>query len=174
MININKHNDLKSFLFALILTIFILSRFSVLFGEALFEEWLFLNPGINLYKQNIYTLDLGELSKNSNPFHKPPLTSIIYGFFSNFFFNKKNQYITDSINGYRAIRADTFKKLNCDEAGYAIEYQMTIRALKADIKIKEFPTIENNRIAGISQAPSISAGFIFIRCLLKELIKKFF
>jgi hypothetical protein len=88
MINNNKHNDLKSFLFALILTIFILSRFSVLFGEALLEEWLFLNPGINLYRQNIYTLDLGELSKNSNPFHKPPLTSIIYGFFSNFFSDK--------------------------------------------------------------------------------------
>ncbi len=100
--------------------------------------------------------------------------NLFFNFLANFFFNKKNQYITDSINGYRAIRADTFKKLNCDEAGYAIEYQMTIRALKADIKIKEFPTIENNRIAGISQAPSISTGFIFIRCLLKELIKKFF
>lgn len=85
MININKHNNLNFSLFILILIIFILLRFSVLFGEALFEEWLFLNPGINLYVRNLYILDLGELSKNSNPFHKPPLTSIIYGFFSNFF-----------------------------------------------------------------------------------------
>jgi len=100
--------------------------------------------------------------------------NLVFNFLANFFFNKRNKYITDSINGYRAIRADIFKKLNCDEAGYAIEYQMTIRALKADIKIREFPTIENNRIAGISQAPSISTGFTFIRCLLKELIKKFF
>jgi hypothetical protein len=51
---------------------------------------------------------------------------------------------------------------------------MTIRALRHNAKIKEFPTIENNRIAGISQAPSISTGFTFLRCLLKELTKKFF
>jgi hypothetical protein len=49
---------------------------------------------------------------------------------------------------------------------------MTIRALRQNAKIKEFPTIENNRIAGISQAPSISTGFTFLRCLLKELTKK--
>ena len=47
---------------------------------------------------------------------------------------------------------------------------MTIRAMKKNLKIKEFPTIENNRIAGISQAPSIQTGIIFIRCLLKEII----
>jgi len=88
MIKINKNNNLNFFLFIIILIIFILIRFSVLFGEALFEEWLFLNPGINLYAQNLYILDLGELSKNSNPFHKPPLTSIIYGFFSNFFYDQ--------------------------------------------------------------------------------------
>ena len=64
--------------------------------------------------------------------------------------------------------------MNCNEIGYAIEYQMTIRALRQNAKIKEFPTIENNRIAGISQAPSISTGFTFLRCLLKELTKKFF
>lgn len=90
------------------------------------------------------------------------------------FFRKNNKYITDSINGYRAIRSKVFKQLNCDEAGYAIEYQMTIRALKEDMKIKEFPTIENKRIAGISQAPSISTGLTFIRCLFKETKKKFF
>ena len=66
-------------------------------------------------------------------------------------------------------KSKKFSKLKCDEK-HAIEYQMTIRAMKKNLKIKEFPTIENNRIAGISQAPSIQTGITFIRCLLKEII----
>lgn len=93
----------------------------------------------------------------------------IFNFFANIFFNK-NKYVTDSINGFRGINRKSFLKLKCDEKNYAIEYQMTIRAMKKNLKIKEFPTIENNRIAGISQAPSIQTGITFIRCLLKEII----
>tara|TARA_X000000950_G_C13887866_1_gene649613 strand:- start:1622 stop:2335 length:714 start_codon:yes stop_codon:yes gene_type:complete len=93
----------------------------------------------------------------------------IFNLFANLFFNQKN-FITDSINGYRGIKRKTFYKLKCDEKKYAIEYQMTIRAMKKKLKICEFPTIENDRIAGITQAPSIETGITFIRCLLKEIL----
>ena len=93
----------------------------------------------------------------------------IFNFLANLFFNKNN-YITDSINGFRGLKKDKFKKLKCDENFYAIEFQMTIRSMKIGYKIKEFATIESDRIAGVSQAPSIPTGLTFIRALLKEII----
>ena len=93
----------------------------------------------------------------------------IFNFLANLFFNNNN-YITDSINGFRGLKKDKFKKLKCDENFYAIEFQMTIRSMKIGYKIKEFATIESDRIAGVSQAPSIPTGLTFIRALLKEII----
>ena len=93
----------------------------------------------------------------------------IFNFLANLFFNNSN-YVSDSINGFRGLRKNKFKNLKCDENYYAIEYQMTIRSMKMGYKIKEFATFESNRIAGISQAPSIPTGLTFIRALLKEII----
>ena len=47
---------------------------------------------------------------------------------------------------------------------------MTIRSMKIGYKIKEFATIESDRIAGVSQAPSIPTGLTFIRALIKEIL----
>ncbi len=77
--------------------------------------------------------------------------------------------VTDTINGYRAIRKSLFKKLNLDAAGFAIEFQMTIRALKVGAKIAEIPTIEGNRIGGQSTSHAIPTGLKFIYYLIKEL-----
>ena len=93
----------------------------------------------------------------------------IFNFLANLFFNN-GIYVTDSINGFRGLKKKKFAKLKCDENYYAIEYQMTIRSMKNEYKIKEFATIEKDRIAGTSQAPSIPTGLTFIRALLKEII----
>ena len=52
---------------------------------------------------------------------------------ANLFFNN-GKYVSDSINGFRGLRKDKFKKLKCDESYYAIEYQMTIRSMKIGYK----------------------------------------
>lgn len=78
--------------------------------------------------------------------------------------------VTDSINGYRAIRKDSFNKLNLDAAGFAIEYQMTIRALKLKMKVSEIATIEGERIGGQSTSYAIPTGLKFIRYFLGEVI----
>ncbi|MEX2028730.1 MAG: glycosyltransferase family 2 protein [Candidatus Curtissbacteria bacterium] len=78
--------------------------------------------------------------------------------------------VTDTINGYRAIRKGLFKKLNLDAEGFAIEFQMTIRALKAKARIAEIPTIEGNRIGGASTSYAIPTGFKFIYYLLREVV----
>lgn len=77
-------------------------------------------------------------------------------------------HLTDSINGYRAIRKSVFKKLNLDAKGFAIEYQMSIRALKLKLKITEIPTIEGARIGGQSTSYAISTGLRFVYFLLRE------
>lgn len=78
--------------------------------------------------------------------------------------------VTDSINGFRAIRKDKFFALNLDAEGFAIEYQMTLRALKAGYKIMEIPTIESNRIGGESTAHAIPTGLKVLRVLIREII----
>lgn len=77
--------------------------------------------------------------------------------------------VTDSINGYRAIRKNAFNKLNLDASGFAIEFQMTIRALKLKLKIDEIPTVEGNRIGGTSTSYAIPTGLQFLGYLLREL-----
>ncbi len=77
--------------------------------------------------------------------------------------------VTDSINGYRAIRKDALKKLRLDASGFAVEYQMTIRALKLGLKVSEIPTIEGNRIGGQSTSYAIPTGLKFLGYLLREI-----
>lgn len=91
---------------------------------------------------------------------------------ANCFFRKTGMYVTDSINGYRAITKKAFASLNLDAEGFAIEYQMTIRAMKQRMIIKEIPTIEGNRIGGTSGSLAIPTGISFIGYFLRELVRK--
>lgn len=88
---------------------------------------------------------------------------------SNLLFRGK---LTDSINGFRAIRKQKFLELNPDTEGFGIEFQMSIRALKKKFKIKEIPTIESDRIGGASTAHTFETGWLFIKLILKELLRK--
>ena len=42
----------------------------------------------------------------------------------------RGPYVTDTINGYRAIRRSTLETLGADADGFVIEYQMLIKAMK--------------------------------------------
>jgi hypothetical protein len=86
----------------------------------------------------------------------------------NLLFRKSGPYITDSINGFRAITRETARLLQLDALDYTIEYQMTIRSLKKRRRIVEFPTTEAARIAGETGAPSIPTGLRFIKRLWAE------
>lgn len=91
---------------------------------------------------------------------------------ANAFFRKNGPFITDSINGYRAITAKAAKDLKLSASDYTIEYQMTMRALKAGLKIEEFPTIEGQRVAGETGAQSIPTGLRFIKRFCTEVTGK--
>ena len=91
-----------------------------------------------------------------------------FNFLANSAFRNKSPYVTDSINGFRALRKSLADRLQLDAAGYTIEYQMTMRALKAGARIVEFPTQEHPRLAGETGAPSIRTGLQFLACFYRE------
>lgn len=88
---------------------------------------------------------------------------------ANLAFRRSGAYISDSINGYRAITRGAAQRLALDASDYTIEYQMTMRALRAGLRIAEFPTIEHPRVAGDTQASSIPTGLRFVRAFWNEL-----
>jgi glycosyltransferase involved in cell wall biosynthesis len=77
--------------------------------------------------------------------------------------------ISDTINGYRAIKKSKFKELNVDAHGFVIEFQMSIRAAKLGHKLAEIPTIEGDRIGGKSTAKSIPTGLKALGILWHEI-----
>lgn len=77
--------------------------------------------------------------------------------------------ISDTINGFRGIARAAFRRLRPDAEGYAIEFQMSIRALQLGLKVLEIPTVESPRFGkGVSKLNAIPVGFQFLRLMLRE------
>ncbi|MGM9999450.1 MAG: glycosyltransferase family 2 protein [Candidatus Bruticola sp.] len=87
---------------------------------------------------------------------------------ANLLFNK-GPYITDTINGFRAVRRCAFEVLNLDECGFPIEYQMSIRAMKKGLRIVEIPTVEGDRLGGESKCLSFPVGWGHVKVLGREI-----
>ena len=81
----------------------------------------------------------------------------------------RGAYITDTINGFRAIRRQDLLDLNTTVKRFPIEYQISIRAMQRDWNIAEIATIEGQRAGGESKAISWPVGKDHIKVLLTEL-----
>ncbi|MFH0838934.1 MAG: glycosyltransferase family 2 protein [Candidatus Omnitrophota bacterium] len=92
----------------------------------------------------------------------------IFTLLANVLWNKKG-FISDTINGFRAVRKESFKKLAVDANDFVIEYQMSIRAMKLGLDVREMPTWEGNRMSGLTKGKSLQVGLQFLRFLLKEI-----
>lgn len=110
------------------------------------------------------------LNEEDGQFFKPrKAANLVFNQMANSAFRRRGPFITDSINGFRAIRRSLAVKLALDAADYTIEYQMTIRALRSGANIVEFPTHEGKRIAGDTGAASIPTGLRFLQRFFTEL-----
>jgi glycosyltransferase involved in cell wall biosynthesis len=78
-------------------------------------------------------------------------------------------YVTDTINGFRALRRESLLELDTTVKRFPIEYQISIRAMSKGWKIAEIPTIEGQRAGGESKAISWPVGKDHIKVLLTEL-----
>lgn len=83
----------------------------------------------------------------------------------------RGAFLSDTINGFRAIRRSAFESLRLDERGFPIEYQMSIRAMKAGLRIVEIPTREGDRIGGTSKAESFPVGLGHLKVLIREILR---
>ncbi|MGM9992951.1 MAG: glycosyltransferase family 2 protein [Candidatus Bruticola sp.] len=92
-----------------------------------------------------------------------------FTFIANTLFNK-GAYVTDTINGFRAVRRCAFEMLNLDECGFPIEYQMSIRAMKKALRIVEISTVEGDRLGGESKCLSFPVGWGHVKVLGREIM----
>jgi glycosyltransferase involved in cell wall biosynthesis len=92
----------------------------------------------------------------------------IFNLMANLTWNRTG-FVTDTINGFRAISKSAWKIMALDGPGYTIEYQSSIRCFKKGLKIAEFPTREDARIDGREGSPSTKTGLEFLKLYLREL-----
>ena len=85
-------------------------------------------------------------------------------------FNKEKVFISDPINGYRGISTKAWEILEPSSCGFSIEYELSIKAYKNNLKVVEFPTIEGKRLGGKSGAKAIPTSIAMIKVLIKQII----
>lgn len=92
-----------------------------------------------------------------------------FALIANTLWRREGPYVTDMMNGFRAVTCEAFDRMRLDARGCAIDYQMCIRALKAGMKVHEFATREGERIAGVTSFKSIPTGLKMLKLLRSEL-----
>lgn len=80
------------------------------------------------------------------------------------------QSLTDSQNGFRAIRTEVMRSLDTKENITTIEQEMTMKALKKGFRVSETPTHEYARKYGESTIRLRRVWFRYIYSFLKYLI----
>lgn len=92
-----------------------------------------------------------------------------FALISNTLFGSRKCHVSDVVQGFRAITCEAYDQLRLDQTNCTIDYQMVIRALKARLKIAEFPTHEGQRIGGATNFASIPTGIAEVKMLLREI-----
>lgn len=87
---------------------------------------------------------------------------------ANGLFNR-GPYVTDTINGFRALRRQALLDLDTTVKRFPIEYQISIRAMQRGWRIAEIPTREAPRAGGESKCLSWPVGKDHLKVLLTEL-----
>lgn len=77
--------------------------------------------------------------------------------------------LSESQNGFRAIRTDILKKLNLKERITTIEQEMIIKTLKSGYRMAEVPTHERRRFFGESNIKLSRVSFRYFYSFIKYL-----
>ncbi len=78
--------------------------------------------------------------------------------------------LTDSLNGFRAIRKSTALEIGLNANDFDIEHEMIIKCLKKGFRVLEVPSHEYARGWGKAKLPTFSKGWLFIWRLLRDII----
>jgi glycosyltransferase involved in cell wall biosynthesis len=80
------------------------------------------------------------------------------------------QNLTESQNGFRAIRTEVIRSLNLKENITTIEQEMMMKCLKRGFRVSEVPTHEYSRKHGTSSIKLHKVWFRYIYSFIKNLI----
>lgn len=78
--------------------------------------------------------------------------------------------LTDSQNGFRAIKRKVAQRLNLKENIFTIEQEMIMKALKKGFEVIEIPSHEYARKIGKSHINLLTMGPRYIWCLIKNIL----
>lgn len=78
--------------------------------------------------------------------------------------------VTDSQNGFRAIRSDVAKKINLKENGFSIEQEMLMKVLKNKYKVAEISSHEYCRKCGKSNINLYVETWRYLFSLIKGIL----
>lgn len=81
-----------------------------------------------------------------------------------------NVRITDTQNGFRAIKKQVALDLDLKEDGFPIETEMIMKALKKKYRIVEIPSRELKRVYGDSRINLFSMWYKYVWCVIKNLV----
>jgi glycosyltransferase involved in cell wall biosynthesis len=76
---------------------------------------------------------------------------------------------TDLCYGYRSFRKGVFRKLGLKEVGFGIETEISIKAVKKDLKVLEVPSMEKKRGSGKGKLRTFKDGYVILKALLENL-----
>ena len=93
-----------------------------------------------------------------------------FNFLINSFFNGN---ITDSQSGYRALNRKAMESLNLSSKGFEVETEMTIKALKQGLKVKEIPITYRVRRGTPSKLNSVKAGSSIFKMIINSSLGRF-
>ena len=110
----------------------------------------------------------GAINEEQDLFRPRARVNKVLTWLANRLFNN-DSYITDTINGFRALRRQDLLDLNTSVKRFPIEYQISIRSMQRNWLISEIPTIEGQRAGGISKAISWPVGKDHLKVLFSEL-----
>lgn len=77
--------------------------------------------------------------------------------------------LTDTQNGFRALRASAIKPLGLKEDLHTIELEMVLRSLKHGLRVTQVPSHEYARKAGHSSLSVVEQTPAFLWCLLRNI-----
>lgn len=78
--------------------------------------------------------------------------------------------LSDSQNGFRAIRTDVLRQLDLSSNGTTIEQEMIMKSLGMGYRVREVPSHEHKRIAGTSHINVRRAAFGYIANLARYVV----
>jgi glycosyltransferase involved in cell wall biosynthesis len=81
-------------------------------------------------------------------------------------------HYTDLCYGYMAFWRRCLPQLAVDCTGFEVETLLTLRAVRAELKVAEVPSVERNRIHGEGNLRPVHDGLRVMRTILRERFKR--